>query len=97
VVAAPYRVEENRVRAADAVTTAFAEGANVVVLPEMMVTGYALDRGSLLPVAEPVPGPTTETWGELAQEGGGYVVGGSVSGSGMSCTTPRSSWGQTAA
>ena len=76
VVAAPYRVEENRVRAADAVTTAFAEGANVVVLPEMMVTGYALDRGSLLPVAEPVPGPTTETWGELAQEGGGYVVGG---------------------
>ncbi len=76
LVASPYAVEENLTRAANAVTSAFADGANLVVLPEMMVPGYVVDRQRLLPIAEPVPGPTTEAWGELAMRGGGYVVGG---------------------
>lgn len=76
LVATPYAVEENKGRAADAVTSAFAEGANLVVLPEMMVPGYVVDRRRLLAVAEPVPGPSTDEWGELAAQGGGYVVGG---------------------
>ncbi len=76
LAAIPYAVEENRTRAADAVTAAFADGAKLVVLPEMMGPGYVVDPQRLLPVAEPVPGPTTEAWAELAMQGGGYVVGG---------------------
>ena len=76
LVAIPYAVEGNKGRAADAVTSAFAEGANLVVLPEMMVPGYVGDRQRLLAVAEPVPGPSTDEWGELAAQGGGYIVGG---------------------
>ena len=76
IVATPYAVEDNRSRAADAISSAFAQGANLVVVPEMMVPGYALDREALLADAEPVPGPTTEEWGELAAQGSGYVVGG---------------------
>lgn len=76
VAATPYAVEDNRHRAADAIATAFAQGANLVVVPEMMVPGYLLDRERLLAVAEPVPGPTTEEWGELAAQGSGYIVGG---------------------
>jgi predicted amidohydrolase len=76
LVATPYTVGDNKVRAADAVISAFAGGANLVVLPEMMVPGYVVDRQRLLAVAEPVPGPSTDEWGELAAQGSGFVVGG---------------------
>ena len=76
IAATPYAVEDNRRRAADAISTAFARGANLIVVPEMMVPGYVLDRERLLAAAETVPGPTTEEWGGLAAQDGGYVVGG---------------------
>ncbi len=76
LAAAPYEFDDNRRRAADAIVSLFAAGANIVVLPEMMIPGYVLDRARLGAIAEPVPGPTTEAWGRLAVEGKGYVVGG---------------------
>ena len=76
IAAAPYAVEDNRRRAAEAIEFAFAKGANLVVLPEMMISGYVVDRAGLDAVAEPVPGPTTDAWGRLAAQGAGYVVGG---------------------
>lgn len=72
----PYAVEDNRRRSEEAITYAFAQDADLVVLPEMMVCGYVSDHDRLVSIAEPVPGPTTESWGELAQEANGYVVGG---------------------
>jgi predicted amidohydrolase len=40
---------------------AAAEGAQVVVFPECILTGYAFDsRDEAWPFAEPIPGPTTE-------------------------------------
>jgi len=76
ISAEPYAVEENRRRCAEAIASAFGEGADLVVLPEMIVPGYVADARRLFPLAEPVPGPTTEAWAELAGASDGYVVGG---------------------
>lgn len=72
----PYAIEHNRRLCADAISSAFGEGADLVVLPELIVSGYVADARCLFPLAEPVPGPTTEAWTELARESDGYVVGG---------------------
>jgi N-carbamoylputrescine amidase len=72
----PFAVEENRELSCRAAGEAFAAGANVVVLPEMIVHGYVTDARRLESLAEPVERPTVEAWQELAREHGGYVVGG---------------------
>jgi predicted amidohydrolase len=54
----------------------FARGAQLVVLPELIVPGYRLEAAFLSTGAEPLDGPTTAAWTELAAEAGGYVVGG---------------------
>ena len=50
-------------------------GADLVVLPELITTGYSL-FDEFLDLAEPVPGPTTELWGEKASHYGYYLVAG---------------------
>jgi predicted amidohydrolase len=72
----PYAVEENRSRCEDALARAFGDKADLVVLPEMIVSGYGTDADRLLAVAEPVPGPTTESWAGIARAADGYIVGG---------------------
>ncbi len=76
IASVPFAVDQNRCRTAAAIETAFAAGANLVVLPEMMIPGYVIDRAGLDSIAEPIPGPSTEAWGALAVQGNGYVVGG---------------------
>jgi len=75
IAAEPYAIEANRRRSTNAIELAFGQGADLVVLPEMIVPGYAAET-ELMHVAEAVPGPSTEAWGELAEKGRGYVVGG---------------------
>jgi predicted amidohydrolase len=72
----PYAVEANRSRCEDALARAFGAGADLVVLPEMIVSGYVTDADRLLAIAEPVPGPTTERWAGIAKAADGYIVGG---------------------
>jgi N-carbamoylputrescine amidase len=72
----PHAVEVNRKRCEEALAEAFDRGADLVVLPEMIVSGYGMDAGSLAAIAEPVPGPSTEAWAEIARSAGGYIVGG---------------------
>jgi predicted amidohydrolase len=72
----PYEPEINRRRSVERAGQAFAAGADVVVLPEMIIPGYALDRERLDAVAEPIDGETVRAWLELADAVGGYVVGG---------------------
>jgi N-carbamoylputrescine amidase len=72
----PYAVEENRELTKQAAANAFELGADIVVLPEMIVHGYVADWRRLALVAEPACGPTFEAWHELAREAGGYIVGG---------------------
>jgi beta-ureidopropionase len=50
-------------------------GADLVVLPELITTGYCLGD-ELLELAEPVPGPVTELWAEKARRYGYYLVAG---------------------
>ena len=72
----PLQVEENRDLAYRSAEQAFEQGADLVVLPEMIIHGYAFDWRALSLAAEPVDGPTVKQWSALAAEANGYVVGG---------------------
>ena len=65
----------NRRSARDAIATAAADGADLVVLPELSDTGYVFsDRDEALSLAD--PGPTVDGWVAAAREFGVIVVGG---------------------
>lgn len=72
----PLAVQDNRDLAAHSATKAFEQGADIVVLPEMIIHGYVSDWKALWPVAEPLDGPTVRSWSQLAAEHDGYIVGG---------------------
>jgi predicted amidohydrolase len=72
----PLDVEANRAFAERSATTAFEQGADIVVLPEMIIHGYVADWKALQPLAESVSGPTVENWTKLASRFDGYIVGG---------------------
>jgi N-carbamoylputrescine amidase len=66
----------NRALSVELAERAFADGAELVVLPELVVSGYGADAAALAEVAEPVDGPTTDAWTEVARHHGGHVCGG---------------------
>ena len=66
----------NRQRSVDAAREAFARGAELVVLPELMVPGYGWDRDVVEEAAEPLEGETVAAWAALARETGGHLAGG---------------------
>lgn len=50
-------------------------GARLAVLPELATSGYCFrSRQEIAPLVEPVPGPTTAFFGQLAQEFGLYLA-----------------------
>lgn len=60
------------------IDTAAAQGARLIVLPELANTGYSFDtRAEAYDHAESVPnGPTCQAWAEAADLHGAYIVGG---------------------
>lgn len=66
-------VEANRA-ALVGLARAAAARAQVVVLPELATTGFALAPDEAAAWAEPVPGPTTEALAAVAREAGAVVV-----------------------
>jgi predicted amidohydrolase len=67
----------NRVLAADAVTDAATRGASVVVLPELISSGYVFEsRAEALACAEAADGPTVTEWARLAGRHQVVIVGG---------------------
>jgi predicted amidohydrolase len=67
---------EKREQFAPLIAEAAKQGADLVVLPETLTyygTGLSFDE-----VAEPMPGPSTEYFGQLAKEHGLYIVAGLV-------------------
>ncbi len=76
VTGRPYAPDENRELAVSTARRAFERGAQLVVLPELIVPGYVSDRSRLAGIAEPLEGPTTAAWHELAGEYGGWIAGG---------------------
>lgn len=75
---APLEVEANVARTVDAVEKAAADGARVVVLPELASSGYVLSEPLVRPLAEDVaaPGPALTAWSEAAARTGTTVVAG---------------------
>ena len=65
--------EANLTRIASFVGAAVSQGADMVVLPEMVTTGYFVAE-VLNKVAEPIPGPTTSRLGEIARANGVYIA-----------------------
>jgi predicted amidohydrolase len=69
--------EANRAGALAAVEAAADDGAQVVVLPELAVSGYVFaDAQEARRLAEPIDGPTVGGWARIARERGLVVVGG---------------------
>jgi 5-aminopentanamidase len=67
----------NLARAEHFVAAAAVQGANFVILPEMIVTGvFVADR--FYELAEPIPGPATDQLCKLAARYGVYVVAGMI-------------------
>ncbi len=62
--------EENLRHACDLVREAARQGAHIVCLPELFRTQYFCQRedAALFDLAEPVPGPTTETIAQVARQ-----------------------------
>ena len=75
MAAAPFAAETARARTLDLAAKAIGAGARLVVLPELAVPGYALDRG-IAEAAEPLHGPTVAAWRRLAAESGAVIAGG---------------------
>jgi len=71
-------VAVNVARTTEAIAAAAAAGAEIVVLPELVASGYVLDRSALIEVAESVdmPGPGLAAWSRCAKRHGVTVVGG---------------------
>ena len=72
----PYEPARNLELTLKAADELFDRGARLVVLPELVVSGYAADRERLLEVAEPIDGPAVAGWTELARRRDGWISGG---------------------
>jgi predicted amidohydrolase len=69
-----YAAEQNRAVIGEMAGAELAAGADIVVLPELAVPGYGLDRDGLLASAEPSDGPTAALLQGLAERHGAVIV-----------------------
>jgi predicted amidohydrolase len=70
-------LDGNRARALAAIDAAVAAGAQVVVLPELVASGYVFrDADEARALAEPADGPTLRGWADRAAAHGSVVAGG---------------------
>jgi predicted amidohydrolase len=76
ITGAAYAAQANLQLSVDVARELFDRGAEIVVLPELIVSGYVADPARLTEVAEPLDGPSVTAWGELASRTGGFVAGG---------------------
>jgi predicted amidohydrolase len=72
----PLQPERNREMTISIVQKAAADGAKLVILPELIVPGYVMDADGLARCAEPVDGPSYAAWHRLAREHDLYICGG---------------------
>jgi predicted amidohydrolase len=68
------RPEDNLVLATQRTAAAFEAGADIVVLPELAISGYVVEPEHVRAVAEPLDGPSLAEFGRLAARHDGLVV-----------------------
>jgi predicted amidohydrolase len=73
---APYEASANRAASFEAAEDALRNGAELVLLPELIVPGYGADPDRVRELAERIDGPTVTGWSRLAADYGGLVAGG---------------------
>lgn len=66
--------DDNRELAIQRTKAAFAAGADIVVLPELAISGYVVEPGEARRVAEPLDGPSLAALGRVAARHDGLVV-----------------------
>lgn len=67
----------NRQTTHAALTAAADAGAEVLVLPELCISGYCFESDAEADAAcETIPGPSTELWSALARDRGVVIIGG---------------------
>jgi predicted amidohydrolase len=67
--------QRNIDRLYDLALAAASGGAKLIVTPEMATTGYHFaDRSAIRDLVEPIPGPTTDRFGEICRRYGAYIV-----------------------
>jgi N-carbamoylputrescine amidase len=71
-----YDPQHNRSRTLSAIEHAAAARAQLVILPELVSSGYGFDPDGLRQAAEPVEGPTFKTWFSAAKRLDLFIVGG---------------------
>ena len=70
-----FEKEKNLLEQLEMVEEAAKNDAKLIVMVEMATTAYCFfDRDEIAPYVEPIPGPTTERFGELATRYGCYIV-----------------------
>jgi predicted amidohydrolase len=68
--------ERNRAMTVSIIREVAAQGAKLVILPELIIPGYVMDPEGLARCAEPVDGPTYTAWHALAREYDLHICGG---------------------
>ena len=71
-----FAPEENRKRTSKIARDPLEQGAGLVVLPELAISGYVLEKTGLAECAEPIDGPSVQAWTSVARDHGGYIAGG---------------------
>lgn len=71
-----YQPDANRRRAAAVIDAAARDGAQLIVAPELSISGYGLEVDGLMASAEPLLGPTLASWTALAAAHECYIAGG---------------------
>ena len=71
-----FNPSANRRRVRSFIAEAASRGAGLAVVPELAISGYALDGKQLAEVAEPFDGPTLHQWTAAARENQILIAGG---------------------
>lgn len=72
----PYALNENLARTIDGIDKAASAGADLIVLPELVASGYGLDREGLHRSSDSINGAVFSAWSEAAVRRNVFIVGG---------------------
>jgi|SRR5579862_601835 len=76
ITAHPLEPERNREMTVSIIRQAAAEGAKLVILPELIIPGYVMDAQGLARCAESIDGPSHAAWYQIARELDLHICGG---------------------